>query len=217
MTNGSCSYLRNTGLRSLHDENGHLGPERTFKLVRDHFYWPYMGTNVEGYCCICSCCIQQKTLGRQAAPMRHLENQESVELACIDFLELDSSEHGNVLEVTDHFIRYVQVFPTTKTTEPNVTKVFVEKFLVHYGLPRYLHSEQVRDFEGKLNQELLNLLGIRKSRTTPYHHQGDPQPKWFNQTLLDMLDTLTAEKKQQWCQHIATVVHTLHYNISLEH
>lgn len=51
------------------------------------------------------------------------------------------------------------------------------------------------------------MLGNQKSRTTPYHTQGDPQTEKFNHTLLDMLGTLSIEKKQHWSRHIAAVIH----------
>ncbi|KAL1265356.1 hypothetical protein QQF64_003383 [Cirrhinus molitorella] len=41
------------------------------------------------------------------------------------------------------------------------------------------------------------MLGIRKSKTTPYHPQGDPQPERFNHTLLSMLSTLDPAHKSQ--------------------
>lgn len=52
------------------------------------------------------------------------------------------------------------------------------------------------------------MLGIRKSRTSPYHPQGDAQPERFNRTLLAMLGTMDTAKKQCWSQHITHLVHT---------
>uniref|UniRef100_A0A8C5QJQ2 Gypsy retrotransposon integrase-like protein 1 n=1 Tax=Leptobrachium leishanense TaxID=445787 RepID=A0A8C5QJQ2_9ANUR len=95
---------RESVLRSLHDEHGHLGAERTFKLVRDRFYWPCMRAEVESYCHSCLRCIQRKTLPTRTAPMSHVQSQGPMDLVCIDFLclELDASGQGNILIVTRH-------------------------------------------------------------------------------------------------------------------
>lgn len=74
-------------------------------------------------------------------------------------------------------------------------------------MPARIHFDQGRDFESHLIKEILKIVGIQKSRTTPYHPQGDPQPERFNRTLLSMLGTLDPVKKQRWSQQIATLVH----------
>lgn len=118
---------------------------------------------------------------------------------CIDFLSLETDSKGfaNVLVVTDHFTQYAQAFPTKDQKANTVAKVLYEKYFVHYGLPARIHSDQGTDFESRLIKELLSMLGVRKSRTTPYHPQGNPQPERFNRTLLAMLGTLNPSKKQK--------------------
>lgn len=98
-----------------------------------------------------------------------------------------------MLVVTDHYTRYAQAFATKDQKVSTVAKVLWEQYFVHYGLPRRVHSDQ--DFESCLIPELLSLLGLKKSRTTPYHPQGDPQPERFNRTILDMLGTLETQDK----------------------
>lgn len=141
--------------------------------------------------------------------MGHLQSQEPLELVCIDFLclEPDIGGKSNILVVTDHFTRYAQAYPTKGQKASTVAKVLVEKFFIHYGLPVRIHSDQGRDFESRLICQLCAFLGIKKTRTTPYHPQGDPQPELFNRTLLNMLGTLPSDKKQHWGNHIAALVH----------
>ena len=122
-------------------------------------------------------------------------------------LEPDSSGYGNILVVTDNFSRYTQAYPTKDQKALTVAKVLVEKFFIHYGLPARIHSDQGRDFESRLIKELLSTLGIRKSRTTLYHPQGDPQPERFNRTLLSMLGTLRDSHRRQWSRYVSQLVH----------
>ncbi|XP_012822696.2 uncharacterized protein LOC105947845 [Xenopus tropicalis] len=201
--------FRNMVLRSLHDHHGHLGMEKTYGLVQDRFFWPKMRDAVASYCRKCLRCLQRKTLPVLAAPMGHLKSSEPMDLVCMDFLciENDSRGIGNVLVVTDHYTRYAQAFPTKDQKASTVAKVLWEKFFIHYGLPSRLHSDQGRDFESRLIKELLQLLHIEKSRTTPYHPQGDALPERFNRTLLDMLGTLPVEDKKSWSKHVEAMVH----------
>lgn len=201
-------------LGSLHDDSGHLGFEKAYAFVRDRFYWPCMKADVEEHCRTCARCVQRKTLPKRVAPLSHLSSSGPLDLVCMDFLSIepDSSNTCNVLVITDHYTRYAQAFPTKDQKAATVAKVLWEKYFVHYGLPRRMHSDQGRDFESQLIHELLDMLGVEKSRTTPYHPQGDPQPERFNRTLLDMLGTLNPKEKNQWSRHIGHLVHV--YNCS---
>ncbi len=202
-------------LRSLHDDSGHLGFEKTYGFVKERFYWPRMKVDVAKYYQTCARCVKRKTLPKRVAPLSHLSSSGPMDLVCMDFLSIepDSKNICNVLVITDHYTRYAQALPTKDQKASTVAKVLWENYFVHYGLPKRMHSDQGRDFESRLIHELFDLLGVKKSRTTPYHPQGDPQPERFNRTLLDMLGTLDPRQKQQWSRHIGHLVHV--YNCSL--
>lgn len=200
---------RSVVLQSLHDDIGHLGIEKTSALIKDRFYWPKMSHEIEQYVKNCGKCILRKTQPQRAAPLSQITSNGPMDLVCIDFLSLEPDSKGvfNILVVTDHYTRYAQAFPTKDQKAATVAKVLCEKYFVHYGIPARIHSDQGRDFESKLIHELLKMLGIQKSRTTPYHPQGDAQPERFNRTLLSMLGTLDKSQKPKWSQHVSQLVH----------
>lgn len=171
--------LRSDVLNSLHDDNGHFGFDKTYALVKDRFYWPGMKEAVKHYCRGCERCVVRKTLPRKTASMQHMQSSGPLDLVCIDFLtiEADRRNMSNVLVVTDHFTRYAQAFPARDQKALTVAKILCEKYFVHYGLPTRIHSDQGPDFESRLVKDMLAVLGIKKSRTTPYHPQGDPNRK----------------------------------------
>ena len=63
---------RSVVLRSLHDETGHMGVERTTELIKDRFYWPCMSAEVERYIKTCGRCITRKTLPQRASPLNQI-------------------------------------------------------------------------------------------------------------------------------------------------
>ena len=201
--------FRKEVLQGVHDDVGHPGVDRTLDLARTRFYWPRLKLTVEAKCRTCKRCVMRKARAVTAAPLVNIQTTMPMELMCMDFLSIepDAKDTRNVLVVTDHFTRYAIAIPTRDQKATTVAKALWTHVFQHYGFPSRLHSDQGRDFESRVIQELCNLLEIKKSRTTPYHPQGNGQVERFNQTLLKMLGTLENEKKEHWREYVAPLVH----------
>lgn len=200
--------LRSLVLKSLHDDMGHMGTERTLDLVRKRFYWPKMSAEVETKVRTCNRCIRRKTMPEKAAPLVNIVATRPLELVCMDFLsvEPDSSNTKDILVITDHFTKYAVAVPTPNQKARTVAKSLWDHFFVHYGFPEKLHSDQGPDFESRTIKELCELIGTQKIRTTPYHPRGNPVER-FNRTLLNMLGTLENQKKSHWREYVRPLVH----------
>ena len=83
-----------------------------------------------------------------------------------------------------------------------VAKKLVDEVFCRFSPPEQLHSDQGRQFESELIQQLCKLLQVRKTHTTPYHPQYNGVVKRFNGTLLDMLSTTTGDHPSDWDQSI---------------
>ncbi|XP_052459431.1 retrovirus-related Pol polyprotein from transposon 412 [Carassius gibelio] len=82
-----------------------------------------------------------------------------------------------------------------------------------YGFPKRVHSDQGANFESKLIKELLNMAGIKKSHTTPYHPMGNGITERFNRTLGSMIRTLPPKSKSKWPQSLRML--TFCYNCTV--
>ena len=139
----------------------------------------------------------------------NIESTAPMEIVCIDYLSLEPSKGGveNILVITDHFTRYAQAFPTKNQTARMTARILFDNFIVHYGFPARIHSDQGQCFESNLIKELCTIADVEKSRTTPYHPMGNGQFERFNQTLLQMLGTLEESKKSDWKAHVPSHLH----------
>ena len=50
--------------------------------------------------------------------------------------------------------------------------------------------------ESDIIKQLCDMMGIQKSRTTPYHASGNGMTERFNRTLISMIGTLEPEKRE---------------------
>jgi hypothetical protein len=107
----------------------------------------------------------------------------------------------------DHLTRFAQAIPTRNQTARTRAKALFDNFFVYYGFTEKLHSDQGQNFLSKVIKRLCRIAGIRRSRTTPYHPQSTGQVERFNQTLLQMLGTLTDDRKKDWKTAIPSLVH----------
>lgn len=118
----------------------------------------------------------------------------------MDFTVLEKGTNGyeDVLVLTDVFTKFTQAFPTRDQSAKSVAKILVREWFIKFGVPDRLHSDQGRCFESRIVHELCRTYGIKKTKTTPYHPEGNAQCERFNRTLHNMLRTLQPKQKLKW-------------------
>ena len=107
------------------------------------------------------------------------------QMVAVDILEvpLPCSKNHYLLLIQDYYSKWADATPLPNQTADNTTKELVKVFAT-YGMSDILHSDQGRYFESSILCQRLEAFGIKKSRTTAYHSQGDGMVECFNRSLL---------------------------------
>ena len=199
---------REVALKGCHDQIGHLGLEHMLDLMCDQFFWPCMAAQAKEHIRRCHLCLAFKAK-QPKAPLKNIMATHPLELGHLDYLCLEPGKglEENVLVVIDHFTRYTQPYVTRSQSAQTTAKVLWDKFIVHYGLPRKILSDQGWNYEHQLVADLCMLIGMWKIQTSPYHPHTNGQCERFNSTLIKLLGTLPPEKKSEWKNHIGMLVH----------
>ena len=122
---------------------------------------------------------------------------------------------ANILIVTNHFTKYAQVYVTPNQMALTVAHTLWENFLVHYGWPTKILTDQDKCFESALVKELCSIAQVQKIRTMPYHPKMNGTCERFNSTTINMLGTLPVESKKEWQDWVSTMIHA--YNCTISH
>lgn len=208
--------LKQQVLYGLHDAAGHQGRSRTLSLARQRFFWTGMDRDIANYVRNCMRCIVGKTPEpKDRAPLENIHTSEPVELICIDFWTAEQGDNRSVdvLVATDHFTKVAYAFPCKNQSAKQVAHHLWNGLFCVYGFPRRVHSDQGPSFESKLMKELLDMAGVKKSHTTPYHPMGNGITERFNRTLGNMIRSLPPQSKAKWPQSLKML--TFCYNCTV--
>ena len=199
---------RHKAILGCHDEVGHQGRVRTLSLLRERFFWPNMQVEATQHIAKCSRCLKRKSTP-QVATLQPILVSQPLELVHLDYLTFEPSKGNieNVLVITDHFTRYALAYASKTQTAQATARILWDNFICHYGFPEQFISDQGRNFESDLIQELCEIAGVKKLHITPYHPQSNGQCERFNSTLCNMLGTLSDEEKSDWKSHLGCMTH----------
>ena len=204
--------LRVTVLQHCHDSSvgGHFGLKKTLGKVRQKYYWPDFYTYVEQYVKSCDTCAKKKhPIRTKRPPMQLTGAGYPMERIATDILgPLPETSNGNryILVIADYFTKWTEAFAIPDQTTETVAKCLVNEVISRYRLPAYIHSDQGRQFESQLYQEVCTLLDIKKTMTTPYHPQSDGLVERFNRTLERLLSAFVNAEHTDWDERLPYVM-----------
>ena len=195
-------------LLAAYRDTGHLGLECMLDLMCDCCVWSHMAAQAEEHIEQCHLCLTFKAKQSRAS-LENIVVTRLLELVHLDYvcLEPGKGKEENVLVVTDHFTQYAQVCVTWLQASLMRAKALWDNFIIHYGLPKKILSNQGRKFESDLITDLCRLMGMQKLRTSLYHLKTNAQCERLNSTLISMLGSLSPEWKSDWKNSIGALVH----------
>ena len=198
-------------------QGGHLGEGKMLGWLKERYYWPGHYADVKSWCKTCELCTTKKTAApKQNTPLQIYAVGSPMQLVAVDILgPLPESRRGNrhILVAGDHFTPWMKVYAIPNQEAETVARKLTEELFLRFSPPEQLHSDQGRQFESELVAQICKILNISKSRTTPYHPQGDWLVERFNRTLLDMLAPTAERKPFEWEDHLQRVCFA--YNTSV--
>ena len=185
--------LQEQALQAVHSlpSCNHPGIDKTLAQAQLRFFWFGMHADVTDFvrCCLTCSAVRSKTDSHRA-PLQPMFAGFPFQIVALDIVgPLPETPRGNcyLLVMADYFTRWAEAFPLQSVTAEAVAIAVVNGWVSRFGAPEQLHSDQGPQFESKLFAEMCRILGIHKTRTTPYHPEGDGLVERLNRTLLGLL------------------------------
>lgn len=193
--------LRREAISKCHDAptSGHFYYWKTLKLAKRYFIWPGMGKDIQNYCLSCHVCATRKKAGRnRRAHMKHYDVGLPMEEICIDLAGPFPETHNSnkyVLVVVDSFSKWMEAYPLPDIEAKTVAETLVREFISRFGVPFWLKSDQGRQFESKLFQEMCNIMELEHKTSTAFHPQGNSRVERMVKVVVNLMAAYCNDQK----------------------
>jgi transposase InsO family protein len=183
-----------------------MGINKTWEKIKNKFYWMGHKRDILNWCRECPPGqLHKHDKRRQKAPLVQDPSGSPMHRIALDFVgPLPTTKRGNtvMLVVVDYFTKWGEAFALPDQTAQTTADCLVENFFSRFGLPERIHSDQGSNFESTLFKEMTELMGIKKTRTTPYMPRSDGLCEKLNSTIKQILKGMISENPTEWDNHL---------------
>jgi len=205
--------LQQEVIEGVHKE-AHFGFNKTLAVVRQKWYWPGMTSHVRRWVSICQHCQRAKpAIHHQYRKTNKLTAGRPWQIVAVDLCgPLPETTRGNtqILVLADHFTRWYDAIPIPNGHADTVATALDERIFSYFGIPEVIHTDQGAQFESDLFTRCCEMWKCKKTRTAPYHPQGNSIVERLNKTIGNSLRAMLAESEhQEWDELIPQIMRTV--------
>lgn len=156
--------------------SGHAGINRMIRNIKKRYYWTGMQQDITSYVKNCDSCQRNKHINKKRQPLVITSTADSsFEKIFIDLVgPIDTSLEGHkyILTIQDELTKFMEAIPIINKEANTVAKALVCQFILRYGLPKVIASDQGTEFVNEVFKDMCKLLKIKQLTSTAYHHES---------------------------------------------
>jgi len=196
---------------------GHKGMTKTYRRVKDKYYWPGMKADIQNFIQRCRNCQLKKLVRRKTKqPMVLTDTPDAafdkVSMDIMGPLPVSRNENAYILTIQDLLTKYSLAIPLQRASAIDVANAFVNNFICIYGAPKALLTDQGTHFLNSLMKAIAKRFKISRYTTTAYRPQANGAIERSHHVLWEYLKQVVGEKND-WDEYLSLACFS--YNTSV--
>lgn len=186
----------------------HPGIRTTRKIMAQKYFWPSINKDVGQWAKNCIQCQRSKVQRHTISSPGEFQPSDRFQHIHVDIVgPLPTTQQGYryLITMIDRCTKWPEAIPTDDISAETVAKTVYDHWISRFGCPATLTSDQGRQFESQLFTTLLSMLGIKKTRTTPYHPQSNGAVERWHRSLKAALKA-RLDGRISWISELPTVL-----------
>ena len=170
------TQLRQAVINQYHDDNGHMGCDKTFDAIRQKYYWPNLYKTVHNHITACVPC-QQRNMHR-IKPLLQTTDIPPYAFAKVG-LDLSgpypTTLSGNkyIVSFIDFYSGYPEAFAVPDKCADTIAYLLINEIFPRYGCMLELVTDNGTENVNRVVRETLQALNIHHVTTSFYRPQGN--------------------------------------------
>ena len=211
------SHLKKLVIEQYHDQNGHMGIEKTYNAIKGKYYWPKMYKELYQYINSCVTC-QKRNLEKLRPP------QQETDAPPFPFAKLGlhisglypTTLSGNkyIISFVDWYSGWPEAFPVPDKSTETVAHLIIDEIIPRHSTPLKIVSDNGSENVNKVIKHTLEENNISHVTTSYYHPQGNSKVERFHRTLHDVISKRVSENIQTWDIYLNQVLGAIRFNIN---
>lgn len=163
-------------LSECHDNNCHLGMDKTYDKIRSKYHWRGLFKDVTTYVKNCVLCASN-SMRKDKRPLQEMDKVHfPMEKVAIDTCgPYPESHNGNKYLITmiDMYSGWPEMYPVPDKSAETVAHVMLNHFIPTHACPLVLLSDNGTEFCNKIIDKISEKMNILRIRTSTYHPRSN--------------------------------------------
>ena len=193
-----------------HQRLCHAGAAKVYSMLKKHWHWPTMQTDIRKIVDDCAPC--QLLKAKRIRAHHHFRAKvfctPRTSWGC-DFYGLAESKkkYNNILGFIDLSTSECRLFACKNRSASTVAECLLDGIILRDGCPLHLHSDAAREFISKAVKRLCVIIGCRQTTTLAHHPTGNSAIERLWQWVAQCIKLMTTEQYQEWENYVRLMEH----------
>lgn len=210
-------HLRLMVIKQYHDENGHMGVQKTFEGIRMKYFWPHLFKELYQYVNDCVTC-QTRSLQKIRQPLQETElppyAMAKVSLDLSGPYPTTMSNNKYIVSFVCWYSCFPEAFAVPDKTADTISYLILNEIFPRYGSMLQIVTDNGSENVNQVMKETLEALNIHHIKTSVYHPASNAKVERMHRTLADILAKRVWDSPNTWDLHLNQALAAIRFNVN---